>query len=138
MRYAGQEYTINVLLPASIDLAVTVEDFHAAHQRRYGHSNPAAAVEFVNLRLATFGAVSKYDGTQLDANTDQAAAVMSERSAVFDGLVHKTPILFRDDLAAGFEINGPAIIEEQSATSVVPPGWRMEVDAQGNILLRRR
>lgn len=139
MRYVGQEYTINTAIPADIDTNDVVSSFHAAHQRRYGHSNPAAPVEYVNLRVATFGAVRKYSipADLSSADTEQGNEVVGERKAVFDGFTYDTPILLRDHLAAGFEIDGPAIIEEQSATTVVPPGWHAEIDNQGNILMRR-
>lgn len=138
MRYTGQEYTINVPVPAAIDMATTISDFHAAHQRRYGHSNPVAPVEYVNLRVAAFGAVKKFAKTHRVSAAAKVSAAVGERSAVFNGVAHKTPVLLRDGLSTGFRSNGPVIIEEQSATTVVPPDWQAEVDAQGNILLRRR
>ena len=36
------------------------DDFHETHKHRYGHSNPAAPVEFVNLRVAAFGVVGQF------------------------------------------------------------------------------
>ncbi|MFK7955372.1 MAG: hydantoinase/oxoprolinase family protein, partial [Lysobacterales bacterium] len=55
MRYVGQEYSINVQYAPNTDLEQVLEAFHQAHELRYGHSSPAAPVEFVNLRVATFG-----------------------------------------------------------------------------------
>ncbi len=61
MRYIGQEYTINVRVPANVDLSAVSEAFHAAHLGKYGHSNPAAPVEFVNLRVATMKCTTSWD-----------------------------------------------------------------------------
>ena len=138
MRYIGQEYTINVPVPEEIDTQATISDFHSSHQQRYGHSNPAAPVEFVNLRVAVFGSVNKFEQASEVIAAGEDKAVTSERNAVFNGVVCKTPILLRDGLGTDFQSEGPLIIEEQSATTVVPPGWLAEVDAQGNILLSRR
>ena len=45
-------------------------------------------------------------------------------------------MLRRSDLAAGQPGRpGPLIIEEYDATCVVPPGWRAELDAGGNIVM---
>jgi N-methylhydantoinase A len=137
MRYTGQEYTINVLISAAIDLSTTKSDFHASYQLRYGHSNPAAPVEFVNLRVAALGAVDKFAQSNDVPGTDGEIAAPGERNTVFNGVEHKTPVLSRDSLRAGFNSRGPIIIEEHSATTVVPPDWLVKVDAQGNILMHR-
>ncbi|HEX2587149.1 MAG TPA: hydantoinase/oxoprolinase family protein [Gaiellales bacterium] len=49
LRYAGQGFELEVDLEPAATLA---ERFHARHEERYGHSDPAAAVEVVNLRGA--------------------------------------------------------------------------------------
>jgi len=35
-------------------------------------------------------------------------------------------------------VQGPAVLEEQTATTFVPEGWTAAVDAAGNLILRRR
>ena len=44
-------------------------------------------------------------------------------------------VLAREALLAGNEIEGPAIIEEVSATTVLYPGDRARVDASGVLLV---
>ena len=46
-------------------------------------------------------------------------------------------LFHRDDLPIGFSAEGPAIVEEYGSTTVVDNGWRLEVDAFGNLVLRR-
>ncbi len=137
MRYTGQEYTINVTIPAATDIASTISDFHSAHDRRYGHSSPGARVEFVNLRVAAFGALTKYSPAN-GYQAEESDPAIGERNVVFDGVRHTTPILARDKFSTTFKALGPVIIEEQSATTVVPPDWKVEVDTQGSMLMRRR
>ena len=137
MRYTGQEYTINVPVPAELDTGRIGSEFHATHQRRHGHSNPSAPIEYVNLRVAALGAVQKFANPTENAKSVNGAAVQVRRNAVFDGVAHVTPVIRRDHMGAGYESSGPLIIEEQSATTVVPPQWQVQVDEQGNILLRR-
>lgn len=136
MRYVGQEYTINVPLGTE-DIAVIQADFHGAYDRRYGHSSPGAPIEFVNLRVAAFGALHKYPGTNVIAETS-GDPVVGERDVVFDGVRHATPIVARDRLGLEYSATGPMIIEEQSATTVVPPGWSVTVDQQGSIVMQKR
>ncbi len=137
MRYIGQEYTINVPVAGAIDIPQVIENFHDAHKRRYGHSSPEAPVEFVNVRVAAIGAVGKFSSTAAIGATDHDKVILGERDAIFDGAAHMTPVVARDRLGTDYCIDGPVIIEEQSATTVVPPGWQVKVDGQGNILLHR-
>ena len=134
MRYLGQEYTINVLLDSN-DTEAIGNAFHAAHERRYGHSSPGAPVEFVNLRVAAFGALKKYGNEAPGASGE--AAMLGERQVVFAGKTLTTPIVARDSLSTDYEGTGPLVIEEQSATTVVPPGWQVTIDRLGSIILTR-
>ena len=137
MRYIGQEYTINARVRTPIDLGEVIESFHTAHQSRYGHSSPSAPVEFVNLRIAALGMLKKYtQAVELPAS-DGHDAIAGERQTVFNATPHATRILLRPRLPASFQAEGPVIVEERSATTVVPPGWNVTVDPQGNLLLQR-
>ncbi|HKA28218.1 MAG TPA: hypothetical protein VKH82_02505, partial [Candidatus Binatia bacterium] len=60
------------------------------------------------------------------------------RPVFFDGRARRTPIHRRDDLRAGAALRGPAVICEYSATTVVPPGWRLAVDRLGGLVLDDR
>ncbi len=138
MRYVGQEYAINVPVSEPLALEPLIDEFHSAYRRRYGHSSPAADVEFVNLRVAALGALHRYGSSGSMQEGDSRAAVLGERPAVFDGKRHATPVLRRDGLPPSFRCAGPAIIEEQSATTVIPPCWSLAVDPHQNLLLSRQ
>ena len=63
LRYSGQEYTVTLPLDTSQGMKALIEgipdQFAEAHNVRYGHSNPGEAVEFVNLRMAAFGGMTR-------------------------------------------------------------------------------
>ena len=134
MRYIGQEYTINVPINDT-GTATTISAFHASHDRRYGHSSPGAPVEFVNLRVAALGALKKYSNAAEDGGGE--ASQIGEREVIFAGDKISTPIVARDHLTTDFSANGPVIIEEQSATTVVPPGWSVAIDELGSIVVTK-
>jgi N-methylhydantoinase A len=135
MRYVGQEYTVAVAIGAQIDLGEIDAAFHEAHRVRYGHSTPGAPAEFVNLRVAAFGRIAAGEApfrpSENGASPDRAT-----RRAVFGGEAHETAVLIREGLRPGDRRQGPVVIEEQSATTVVPPGYDVEVDNHGNLLIR--
>ncbi|MEM7800983.1 MAG: hydantoinase/oxoprolinase family protein [Chloroflexota bacterium] len=134
MRYSGQEYTVTVQIEHDATLAEIEAAFHSAHHTRYGHSTPDAPVEFVNLRLAAMGQLEKEAGQSAIA-VAAADPVIGSREAIFDGQPQHTPILNRELMPAGSAFLGPLVIEEQSATTVVPPGYSVRVDTLGNIII---
>jgi len=50
---------------------------------------------------------------------------------LFDDGWHDTPVYERGGLGPGTTIEGPAIVSEEHATTVVPPGGRLRVDRSG-------
>jgi N-methylhydantoinase A len=62
----------------------------------------------------------------------------ASRSVIFDGRARATRVLRRDDLPVGATLRGPAVICEYSATTVVPPGWRLAMDRLGGLVLEDR
>lgn len=134
MRYVGQEYSVNVHVADSIDLAEIDASFHSAHGTRYGHSTPSAPAEFVNLRLAALGRLTRNDGA-FEIPKEESDPVIETREAIFDGNPYKTPVMWRYRIDKAATFRGPLIIEEDSATTVVPPGYQAHVDELSNILI---
>ena len=62
----------------------------------------------------------------------------ASRAVHFDssGSAVDTPLYVRDDLPAGARLDGPAIVDQLDSTTVVPPGWRAEVDEWLNIRMQ--
>jgi N-methylhydantoinase A len=134
MRYVGQEYTVNVAIGGDVDVGAVGDAFHGAHRVRYGHSTPGAPVEFVNLRVAGFGRIAG-EIAPFRAPDAGADPVVGRRRAIFDLEGMTSIVLHRDRLRPGATYDGPAVVEEQSATTVVPPGSTMTVDEHGNLLI---
>ena len=140
MRYVGQEYFVNISLPAVVDdgaLSGLGGRFHGAYYERYGHSNPEEAVEFVNLRVSAIGTLPKGQvpgvGGELE---DTEASPVRKGQVYFGGGWLEASIYMRDELRSGQTFVGPAILLEQSCTTVMPPGCRAKVDPFGNIEIR--
>jgi N-methylhydantoinase A len=139
MRYVGQEYFVNVELPQNGRLTEEMLDeltdrFHAAYKMRYGHSTPGAPIEFVNLRVAALGELER-DVAGFKPPAEDEAPPEDIRDVVFEGERVPTKIFRRDRLPAGAQVAGPIVIEEDTATTVVPPGWSARVDEFGNVII---
>jgi 5-oxoprolinase (ATP-hydrolysing) len=142
-RYAGQGYEVRFdVPPGELDDAWVeelAERFHRAHEAEYGHRFDAQ-IEIVNIRAVAVGRVDELRATPLpEGDGDPARARTLEHEVVFemDGRAERrlTPFYERELLRAGDRIEGPAVIEQYDATTVVPPGLTAEVDRHGNILI---
>jgi len=131
MRYAGQAYELSV--PATGDF---VAAFHLAHEQRYGYHDVRRAVEIVNLRVRATGITEKPRIEKIArASKDRQVRASASLDCVLDGKRQKAAWIARQNLLSGNWFRGPAVISEYSATTLVPAGWRAQVDAHGQILL---
>jgi N-methylhydantoinase A len=136
MRYAGQEHTVNVPIPGGEPGMEEVERrFHDLHDQLYTF-RLASPIEFVNFRVAGFGAVQQPELARLQANGDASSAVKGARDVDFDELGRREATIYeRSQLGAGAELHGPAVVEEPAASTVVFPGQRLRVDEYGSLII---
>jgi len=129
LRYAGQSFEVEVSANDVADLAMA---FHEAHERLYGFSDRTHPVEMVNVRLR----VTTPRGVEprATAASGERRPTASTRLRFAEGWTDAA-VLDRRGLAAGAEVEGPALVVQSDTTTVLPPGWRATADAQGNLLL---
>jgi N-methylhydantoinase A len=143
LRYHGQSFELPVTVPPGPLTATDVErlrrDFHAQHERAYGYAAPEDAVELVNVRLAAIGVTPKPRRAPLPEGGSSAAPALKGRRDVWfaevDGF-RATRVLDRGKLLRGNLIDGPAIVEEPDARTLVQPGRSAAVDHHGTLELR--
>lgn len=140
IRYAAQEYTLTVPLLSADEptrpgfLAAVAERFAEVHQARYGHANLGAPIEFVALRTTVRADLGRAEPEEL-APAERPVTPWRQRPVFFDGAWRDTPILRRAELAAGHRLAGPAIVLEDTATTVVPPDFALSVDPLGSLVV---
>lgn len=133
-RYDGQNHEVQVLLESpQAGYQAFADSFRAAHRQEYGYDIPDRAIEIVNLRLSVKGA----SAAAPDANHTAAEGdpVLGARQVYFDGGWYETTIYDRSRLPIGPYVEGPAIIQEMSSTTIVEPGQRMRVDDSGTMII---
>jgi N-methylhydantoinase A len=136
LRYLGQAYELSVPLPEDDrSIAAIRRAFEARYLATYGRVSEGEEVQVVNVRLAAYGRVPKPTVQPLTQTGTLDAARLGVRPIYFAGSFWDTPLYERDLLPTGARFAGPAIVEEAGATTVVTPGWTLEVDAFGNLLL---
>jgi N-methylhydantoinase A len=135
MRYAGQEHTVNVPVANGSELGETERRFHDLHEQLYTF-RLATPVEFVNFRVTGYGSVPKPEPPRLTEGGDATAALKGSRDVDFDALGRRESQVFeRARLGPGAKLEGPAVVEEPAASTVVFPGQRLRVDELGNLVV---
>jgi N-methylhydantoinase A len=137
MRYARQAFETEVSLPVRPrDVESLRTAFLDTYGRRYGHADPDAEIEVVNVRTAAIGITSKPEiPSYRGADGTVAQAMVEERRIVMRGSATACPVYDRERLPSRARFEGPAVVEEAGATTVIFPGWTAAVDAWGNLRL---
>ena len=139
MRYVGQWRSLTVAVSAPVDLDEAVDRFHAEHERAYNYRRDDAPVEIYRLSVRAAGVTPKPQ-LKRHESTGERGEPKGSRPVHFDASADAvdTPCVVRSELAAGTELEGPAIIDQLDSTPVVPPGWQAEVDEWLNIRMKRK
>jgi N-methylhydantoinase A len=135
MRYLGQSYELTLPVD-SLSPERFLPTFHALHQERYSHSNPARATEVVNVRLKLVGPGQEPVLAPLPEGGSDASQALVDRRAVWFGEETSAAIYERERLRAGNRIEEPAIVVQMDSTTVIPPGWEALVDGVGNLVVK--
>jgi len=137
MRYQGQWRSLQVPMSSGEQsLKKAIETFHQEHERQFSFHQEAQPVEIYQLHLRAVGKTPKPSFTPYERVPNATAEPHTWRNVFFDGEWHDTPIYDRTVLPPGFELTGPAIIDQFDSTTVVPPNMTASIDEWKNIRIR--
>jgi N-methylhydantoinase A len=141
LRYVGQEFTLRTPV-IEVDLyqgdkASIRKSFDELHLERFGHFAPAESVEVINVRVVGLSRRPTQTIGSSTATGDGPVRHSREVGFTEDGKVVKRncDVWQRESLPAGFEIVGPAIIEEYASTTVLALGDRAIVGDEGELVV---
>jgi len=140
MRYQGQGHEITVALPArgfgARAAAVLRALFEAAYAKAYGRIVPNAEPEAMTWSV-TVSTVPQRRPRATDAAKTRHRRTRATREVMTsEGLVGHA-VFHRADLTAGDSFAGPALVEENETTTLLPAGWRARVAGNGALICRR-
>jgi N-methylhydantoinase A len=140
MQFVGQTHIVSVPLPsAAVDRATLQNLFEKAYFARFKVELPEIRANLVNLNTSVTGVRPAADlGRLIDPAGREAtlqAALDEIRPVWFAGNWRETPVYAREKLPLDATIEGPAILEQMDATTVLEPGDRAHGDADGNIVI---
>jgi N-methylhydantoinase A len=138
IRYPGQAYEVAVPLADGEVTAASLEsaavDFHDRHQRAYSFSDPEDPVEFVTYRVVA--------SVPAEVPETLTPAISGEPRPIGERQVYElgrgfaaTPIWDRTHLPVGFELSGPAVIQQTDTTTWLPSYATATIHPTGNMLV---
>ena len=108
--------------------------FDETHETRFGHANPGAPIEFVAVRSTGFGDLGRAEPQRFEPVED-ASYPYEERQVTFGRREQTTCVSRRSTLPAGAVVEGPAVVIEETATTIVSPGSTARVDGFGTLVI---
>jgi N-methylhydantoinase A len=141
MRYQRQNFELPVDIGDGdvddADLPGIIDQFHEAHRRSYGFAHSGSVVRVVNVTVIAAQPVAPPIAPELPerAPADEDSVVdhrlvRFEEIGTTQALIHR-----RELLRAGDVLVGPAVVEQQDSTTVLPPATRAVVDRFGTLIV---
>ncbi|HYX63796.1 MAG TPA: hydantoinase B/oxoprolinase family protein, partial [Burkholderiales bacterium] len=132
LKYDGTDTALPVkLAPRS----AMVAEFEAAYRQQFSFLMPGRALIAESVSVEAIAAAEALPEKKPERR--QNAAPVARVRMFSGGQWHETPLYRREALAAGQTIDGPAIIAEANATTVVEPQWRASVTSLDHLVLER-
>ena len=134
IKFAGSDTPLIVPFGPAETMA---EAFETLHRRRFGFFAEDKALVVETLEVEAVGRSDQPPSTPTLVCESEALETVAQLTVRMAGQDRRTPIHRRNGLTPGLAVDGPAILLEDTGTTVVEPGWRATVDAQANLLLER-
>jgi N-methylhydantoinase A len=143
LRYIRQNYELSIPFSgdhiSQDDLAAIQNRFHDTHLAEYGHSSPEETIQVVRVRVQAIKPLKKIQPDLIQYPDPGKGLSVSEKNRFIwtvDGRI-LCEVHERQNLNPGFTLEGPALILENEATTLVGHRWNLAVDRIGNLILRK-
>ena len=133
LRYDGSDTALEVPYGPVDEM---VEAYQTAYRSRFGFIMPGKGVIAATISVEAIGLTFDVGaGTHVAAS--DSFTPLATVDAYMGGAPVTAPVYRRESIPAGGTVDGPALITEATATTIVEPGWQAEMTEIGNLVLRR-
>ena len=135
LRYEGTDTALVIDFGTRDEI---IQSFEEAHRQQFGFISPEKGqiVEALSLEVVGEGEVLEDPTVLVDKNAAIPAPLASV-SMYSSNTAHDTPVYDREALLPGCKIDGPAILKEANATTVIEPGWQAEITKHNHVVITR-
>ena len=137
VRYSGQEHSVTVVYPdgdGDPREAIRAE-FDRLHLKQYGHTMDDP-IETTTLRLNAVGVVDKPGLPRAPRRSAGEGFATRTRTVTLEGdVTAEYALVARESLMAGDTLEGPAVVTEHTATTVLHAGDRLSVGEYGELII---
>jgi 5-oxoprolinase (ATP-hydrolysing) len=137
IKYDGTDTALEI--DFSTEPAKIVDTFESLYRARYGFLMPNKTLIIEAVAVEAIG--RKQDAEDEQWPLAEQASMNPEALAttrIFSGGEWRdTPVFDRDALAPGARIDGPAIVNERTGTTVIEPGWQVVVSKHNHLVVER-
>jgi len=133
MKYIGQSHEL-LISATALDLSELSSRFDDVHKRRFGHFDPEGPIEIATIRIR----VSAPSHRPIRTSTLHDASPSGEPAAVWTGgRWAEGQVCSRSELSVDTTLEGPVVIYQMDATTLIPAGWRGQVAEDGALVIER-
>ncbi|MGV0759062.1 hydantoinase B/oxoprolinase family protein [Tistrella mobilis] len=135
VKYRGSDSTISVDHGSADEIVARFED---AHRQRFGFVMSGKPLVVEAVEVEAIGATDQPEDPVLPtAPAGHKLTAMAATRFYSDGEWHEAPVYDREVMQPGDRVQGPAIVIEATATTVVEHGWAAELNERGHLILTR-
>jgi 5-oxoprolinase (ATP-hydrolysing) len=134
VKFAGSDTPLPVPFGPADEMRTA---FETLHRRRFGFFAEDKALVVETLEAEAVAASDQAASAPLSGEAGETPPVVARVPVRMAGADHDTPVWRRDHLGPGAAVDGPAVILEDTGTTVLEPGWRATVDEALNLILVR-
>ena len=138
LRYQGQGFELSVPWNGKVDAASTaqcIRQFHALHRQLYTFAQEDAPVEVITLGVTAVGTLSQPELPRLGKSGPLKDALIGMQPVFFQEGLRDCPVYDRSKLGAGAQFDGPAILTQLDATTLVGLGEHVRIDDVGSMVI---
>lgn len=141
-RYQGQVYELTIPVPTrgnytAADIAEVAENFHREHQSQFTYSRPEMQLEFLHWRIVAVGRIPMEEQAPEAQQSVDSGDLPTRRaySAEQDRMID-IAVISEEKIVPGAEFHGPAVIDLDTTTVLLPSDDSLRVLEDKTLLIR--
>jgi 5-oxoprolinase (ATP-hydrolysing) len=136
LKYEGTDTAL--ALPSADLVAPIVAEFERRYRQQYGFLMPGKPLVIEAIAVEAVGRAESAAALTPSFTLREGGLRPIKANRLYtEGAFRDAQVFDRGDLRPGDAIDGPAVIREQNATTVVEPGWRATLTPRDHIVLVR-